>query len=116
MTMALSEIELRFIENTVGIMCQRRSPAHLKDEIRITYKIINHSVEVYEERPGWKKPEEWTSIGVAKFIYTRTSKKWKLYWMRQDLKWHLYEPLPESTTIDRLVAEVDKDSHGAFFG
>ena len=114
--MAFSEIELRFIENTVGKMCQRRSPAPLKDQTRITYKVINHSVEVYEQGPGWKKPEEWTNMGIAKFLYARTTRKWKLYWMKQDLKWHLYEPLSESTTIDRLVAEVDKDSHGAFFG
>jgi hypothetical protein len=116
MAMAFSEIELKFIENTVGKMCHRRSPEHLKGQIRIIYKVINHSVEVCEQRPGWKKPEEWTSTGVAKFIYARTTRKWKLYWMRQDLKWHLYEPLPESTTIDRLVVEVDKDPHGAFFG
>jgi hypothetical protein len=114
--MALSEIELKLIENTVGKMCQRRSPALLRDELKITYKIINHSVEVYEQRARWKKPEEWTNMGVAKFLYTRTTKKWKLYWMRQDLKWHLYGVLPESTTIATLVEEVDKDPHGAFFG
>jgi hypothetical protein len=114
--MALSEIELKLIENTVGKMCQRRSPPQFRDQIKITYKVINHSVEVYEERPGWRNPEEWTSMPVAKFLYVRTTKKWKLYWMRQDLKWHLYEPLAESATIEKLVAEVDKDPHGAFFG
>ncbi len=35
--------------------------------------------------------------------------------MKSDLKWHLYELLPESTRIDRLVVDVDKDPHGAFF-
>ena len=114
--MAFSEIELKLIENTVGIMCQRRSPVHLRDQVKIIYKIINNSVEVYEQRPRWNKPEEWTNHGVAKFLYTRTIKKWKLYWMRQDLKWHLYKPLPESTTIGKLVEEVDKHPFGAFFG
>jgi len=114
--MAFSESELKLIENTVGKMCQRRSPEHLRDEVRITYKVINHSVEVYEQRPRWNNPEEWTSTPVAKFLYTRTTKKWKLYWMRQNLKWYLYEPLPESTTVEKLVAEVDKDPNGAFFG
>jgi hypothetical protein len=114
--MAFTEIELKLIENTVGKMCQRRSPAHLTDQLRTIYKVVNHSVEVYEERPRWRDPEEWTSLGIAKFLYARTTKKWKLYWMRQDLKWHQYGPAPESTTIERLVAEVDRDPHGAFWG
>jgi len=114
--MSFNEIELKLIENTVGKMCQLRSPPHLRDQVRITYKVINHSVEVYEERPRWKNPGEWTNTRIAKFLYTRTTKKWKLCWRRQDLKWHLYKPLPESPTIETLVAEVDKNPYGAFFG
>ena len=114
--MAFSEIELKVIENTVGKMCQRRSPAQLRDEIRTVYLITKYSVEVYEQRTKWNNREEWTNTGIAKFLYTRTTKKWKLYWMRQDLKWHLYEPLLESTRIEPLVEEVDKDPHGTFWG
>jgi len=55
-------------------------------------------------------------MGIAKFKYVRRIVKWKLYWMRQDLKWHSYEPFPASTRPESLVAEVDKDPHGAFFG
>jgi hypothetical protein len=53
---------------------------------------------------------------IAKFKYVRSTKRWNLYWMRQDLKWHSYEPLPDSATIEKLVAEVDRDPYGAFFG
>lgn len=114
--MAFNEIELKLIENTVGNMCRRRSPANLSNEIRTTYDVKNHSVEVYEERPGWKNKNKWTRMGIAKFKYVRRIVKWKLYWMRQDLKWHSYEPFPASTRLESLVAEVDKDPHGAFFG
>ena len=112
----MSEFELKYIENTVGNMCKRRSPVHLSDYLRAVYVVKGHDVTVYEERSRWDKPQEWTSSGIAKFKYIKNQNIWKLYWMRQDLKWHLYEPLPESTTIERLVAEVDKDLHGAFFG
>jgi hypothetical protein len=114
--MALSEIELKYVENTVGKMCKRRSPAHVSDQLRTVYVVKGHDVTVYEERPRWNNPQEWTRSGIAKFKYIRKQSVWTLYWMRQDLKWHLYTPLPESTTIGRLVAEVDKDPHGAFFG
>ena len=114
--MAFTEIELKLIENTVGKMSQRRSPPHLRDEVRLTYDVKDHSVEVYEERPGWRNRSHWTRLGIAKFKYVKRTQKWHLYWMRQDLKWHLYEPLSVSRTIEKLVAEVERDPHGAFFG
>lgn len=114
--MAFYEIELKLIENTVGKMCPRRSPSHLRDQVRTVYLIANHEVEVYEQRPRRGNPEEWINSGIAKFLYTRTAKRWKLYWMRQDRKWHLYGAVPDPTTLEKLVAEVDQDPHGAFFG
>ena len=114
--MSFSEFELKQIENTVGNMCKRRSPGHVRDQLRTVYVVKGHDVTVYEERPRWNKPEEWLSHGIAKFKYNRKQNVWKLYWMRQDLKWHLYGAFPESARIQTLVEEVDKDPHGAFFG
>ena len=114
--MSFSEFELKYIENTVGKMCKQRSTARLSDYLRTVYVVKGHDVTVYEERSRWNKPREWTSEGIVKFKYIKDQDVWTLYRMRQDLKWHLYEPLPESRTIERLVAEVDKDLHGAFFG
>ena len=114
--MAFGEIELKLIENTVGEMCQRRSPAQLRDKVRTVYLITKYSVEVYEQKTIWNNREEWTNTGIAKFLYTKTTKKWKLYWVRQDGKWHLYETLSESTTIETLVEEVDKDLYSTFWG
>ena len=114
--MAFSEFELKYIESTIGSLCKRRSPVHLRDKLRTVYVVKGHDVAIYEERPYWKNPKEWTSHGIAKFKYIKNQNIWKLYWMRQDLKWHLYEPFSESGTIDRLVVEVDKDPYGAFFG
>jgi hypothetical protein len=114
--MAFTDLELKMIENTVGTMCKRRSPPHLRDELQMIYKINDYAVEIYEHRPRWNNPAEWIDEGIAKLLYTKSTKKWKLFWMRSDLKWHRYEPLPESPTIEKLVAEVDRDPHGAFFG
>lgn len=116
--MPFSEIELKYIENTVGKMCERRSPPQFRDQLRIVYEVRKLDVVVYEERPYWHKPAEWSKMEVAKFKYGRKDGKWKLYWMRSDLKWHLYDTdLSEGTKrLELLVKEVDSDPLGAFFG
>ncbi len=114
--MGFSEFELEYIENIVGKLCKRRSPSHLRHQLRANYVVEEHDVTIYEERPSWDNPRKWTASGVARFKYNRKQNLWKLYWMREDLKWCPYGPLPESTRIDRLIVEVDKDPHGTFFG
>jgi len=114
--MSFSEIELKHIENTAGKMCERRSPAQFRDELRTIFEVKGHDVTVYEERPRWDNPQQWSSHPVAKFKYIRKDNVWKLYWMRSDMKWHLY-PMPRGTkTLEALVKEVDSDPQGAFFG
>ena len=116
--MAFDDLELRHIDNTVGVMCRRRSPPQFKDQLQIVYEVKGHSVFVYETRPPWDKPGEWTKLGVAKFTYVRSRKEWKLYWMRRDLKWHAYDPKTKTKTnsLEGLVRVIDEDRYGAFFG
>ena len=114
--MAFNDLERRRIENTIGAMCRRRSPPQFRDELEITYEIEGHNVSVYEVRPRWDNPREKSKSGVARFKYVRSRKEWKLYWMRQDLKWHLYDPDEMPTDLESLVKVVDEDQLGAFFG
>ena len=116
--MPFTEIELKYIEHTVGKMCKRRSPADLREELRIVYEVTGLDVILYEERPVWHNPKQWSKMGVAKFKYSRKDSKWKLYWMRRDVKWHMYDVgIPGGTKkLEVLVREVDDDPDGAFFG
>jgi len=115
-SVAFSELELRAVDGTVGTLCRRLSPPRLADELRVVYEVEGHSVLVFEERPPWRGTGEWTRLGVAKFRYVRSRGLWSLYWMRQDLKWHLYEPEVATVDLAALVAIVDEDRYGAFFG
>jgi hypothetical protein len=114
--MAFSEIELKYIKKTVGTMCERRSPVHVRDQLRTIFEVRGHDVTVYEERPRWNNPEQWISHLVAKFKYIRKDNVWKLYWRRSDMKWHLYPMARGTKTLEALIKEVDTDPHGAFFG
>jgi len=114
--MAFTELELQMIEDTVGALCQRRSPAHLQDQLRLVYEVEGHRVSVFEERPRWDDPSQWVRTGIARFRYFRSRGTWTLYWMRRDLKWHIYDPETPQRDLPTLVKVVDQDRYGAFFG
>ena len=115
--MAFSELELKPIDAAVGDLCRCSSPAEYADELRFVCNIDAHVVSIMEERPPWDgSPGKWTSRGVARFRYFRSRGEWQLYWMRADLKWHLYEPAAPTKNLSRLVKLVEDDKYCAFFG
>ena len=114
--MAFSVIELKRIRKVVGGICQRRSPPQLRDTLRVTYEINGHEVEIFESRPRFNKPSEWSKTPCAKLKYSRSSRKWKLYGLRQDQTWYPYETGTASSELEALAAEVDQDRDGVFFG
>jgi hypothetical protein len=113
---AFDDLELKRIERTVGELCRRCSPPEHVDQLRIGYEVEGHSVTMYEERPPWDGVGEWTRRGIARFRFYRSRGEWRLYWMRQDLRWHLYDPDEMPADLASLVEVVEADGFGAFFG
>ena len=103
--MAFSELELKRIDRTVGDLCRRNSLPQHANELRFACEIDGHAVSIYEQ-----------SHGIARFRFSRAQGTWALFWLRQDLTWHRYEPEPPSPDLARLVAVVEADEFGAFFG
>lgn len=114
--MAFSQIELKRIEETVGELCRKRSPMHLKDQVRLEYSVKGHNVVIVERRPRWNNPQEWGELPVAKLRFVRAAKQWRLYWQRADLKWHEYPGPSASKELGELVQEIDADPLACFFG
>jgi hypothetical protein len=114
--MAFTEIELARIDRTVGALCKRRTRPDKKALLSFEYKITGHDVTMVEVRPHWDGRPGHTEGGVAKLKFSRSTGKWRLLWRRADLKWHGYEPKSSSGDLAELVAEVDKDPYGCFFG
>ena len=114
--MSFSELELKRIDRTVCELCRRGSPPEHADQLRTVYEVEGHGVSVYEERPPWRGEGEWTRLGVARFRFYRSRGEWQLYWMRKDVRWHRYNPDDMPTDLASLVAVVEADEYGAFFG
>jgi hypothetical protein len=115
--MALSEFETKKIEKALAaFMEKRKPPIAVRSKLDLGYRISGHSVELFEIRPRWDKPEQISESAFAKTTYVRTQGVWKVYWMRADLKWHGYEPVPEVGSIEEFLDVVDQDEYACFWG
>jgi hypothetical protein len=115
--MALNDIERKRIEKSVSAFVEERRPApHIRPQLDLGFRVSGQSVELFEIRPQWDKPEIKRESSYAKATYVRTQGIWKVYWKRADLKWHSYEPVAEVAAIDDFLAVVQKDEYGCFFG
>jgi hypothetical protein len=115
--MVFSEFEIKRIEKSVDKFMEKRRPApHIRNQVDLGFKIKNQSLELFEIRPRWNNPSETIEGAIAKATYIKTKRIWKIYWQRQDLKWHGYQPKPEVNTVEEFLAVVDQDSHACFFG
>ncbi len=115
--MSISEFEIRKCEKAAeSFMVKRRPPVSVRKELDLGYRIKGQSVELFEIRPQWDNKEIIIEIPIAKSTYVKTRKLWKVFWQRQDLKWHSYEPQPTVRNIEDFFDVVDRDEYACFFG
>ena len=114
--MAISEFETFKVEKLASQFCIGRNKHFPSDQLKICYRIDDQDLYIYEVRPHWKNPEEKIETMTAKIKYIKSKGIWKLYWQRQNMKWHAYEPLELSKELKQLLDEVGKDPYGCFWG
>ena len=113
--MSFNELELKRIDRTVGDLCRRKTRPEHADQLRFECEINGHTASIWEVRPPWDGVGDRTSMGVARFRFFSRG-VWQLYWMRRDLKWHRYDDIATTPDLAALVAIVEADEYGAFFG
>ncbi len=115
--MGFREFEIRRIEKAVNKLIEKRRPApHTRNQVDLGFMIKNQSLEFFEIRPMWNNPFKRIEVAIVKATYVKAKRIWKIYWQKQDLKWHGYQPKPEVITVEEFLAVIDQDSHACFFG
>lgn len=115
--MSLSEIEIKGCERDIAKFMEiHRPPVHVRDELDFGCRIENQSVFLFEIRPDWQDPKTKMETSIARAVYVKSQKHWKVYWQRADLKWHSYEPFPEAKSLAEFLGVVAEDRYGCFFG
>ncbi len=95
---------------------QNRPPETIRPKLDIGWRIENQSVFIFEIRPHWRDKSIIKQSDNAKASWVQSSATWKIYWMRQNLKWHPYEPLPQTGNLQLFLLEYEKDPFGCFRG
>lgn len=115
--MPLPDAQIRECLKAAGeFISVRRPPPEIRNSLDYRADIRGQELTIISVRPAWNEPKCKIEHPIAKAKWVGARKVWRLYWMRADMKWHSYEPLPESSSIGRLLAEVNTDPHCCFFG
>src|SRR5690606_2416665 len=105
------EVQLKnFVE------AKRPKNEEVRKELDFGYSWDGQTALLFEIRPQWNDPTNILELPYAKLRFAKSSKLWKLYWMRGTGKWGTYEPKPNSNNLHEILTAIDQDSYGCFLG
>lgn len=93
-------------------------PKHAQNQVIIDCEVAARHITVIELRAPWRKniDPDWTSFPIARLHYTRASHAWTLYWRDRNLRFHRYDRISSSVTVEELLREIDHDPTGISWG
>jgi hypothetical protein len=98
--------------------CAERVPQRVRHQVRLDCDVAPGHLTIVECRAPWREDlgPEWTRFPIARLRYTKTTKTWRVYWRDRNLRFHAYDRIRPSASINDLLAEIDRDPTGIFWG
>jgi hypothetical protein len=95
-----------------------RLPERARGQIRYELDVADRHLTVLECRPPWRSEygPDWTRFPIVRFHYTKARREWSTYWRDRNLRFHRFDLIPPSGRVGDLLAAVDADSTGIFWG
>jgi hypothetical protein len=96
--------------------CQDRVPADRLSQIRIDYSVRGSAITIVERQPPWSERigPEWSTTRVAQLRYDGGF--WTLYCSDSSDRWWLYPDSDPAPDVGPLLAAIDEDVTGIFWG
>lgn len=93
-------------------------PPRVRDRLRYTFKVRGNSVTLCSERPSIFRRDgaPWVECVVAQFRFDPENTIWTLYCADRNSRWFLHDECKPSKSFEALLAAVDEDVTGIFFG
>ena len=114
--MPISDTVKHQVETQLKSFCETRVPPDIRDKVNLSFEFRANSVTLFENRPRWNDPSEWTHSAVAQFRFEPKSGRWTLFCADRNSRWHEYPEVEPTSRFDELLEEVSKDPTGIFFG
>lgn len=115
--MAFTDIELARHKRVLDAWMEtNRPPLLVRSKLDLGYRVTGQSVELFEIRPAFQRPNERHEGAIAKATWNKRLGVWRLYWQRADLRWHSYEPVKAVGTLELFLKTVKEDKFSCFFG
>jgi hypothetical protein len=97
---------------------EQRVPPEARDQVRLEVAVRGNAITMVERRRPWRPDfgPEWSSQKIAQLRYDSAKRRWSLYWRDSNDRWHLYSEIKPSRDLAPLLAEVDADPAGIFWG
>jgi hypothetical protein len=104
-------------DGAVAIL-ERYCGARASDARRLEHRERGDSITLVERRPPWQPGPDagWSSLDVAQLRYDAGSEHWSLFWRRASGRWERYDGVESAASIATLLAEIDADPDGVFWG
>lgn len=103
--------------------CDRRVPESVRDKVRLEVVFRGDGATIFERRPPYvssfipaAENNEWTRRSIAQFRYDADTRHWTLYCADRNSHWYEYDDLDPSQRLEDLIADVDADPTGIFWG
>ena len=108
------EAAMRQVED----FCHRRSPEASRSQMRLEIESSGSKITIIERSAPWNDQlgPDWSRQPIAELRYDERAEAWALYWPRHTGRWHRYEDLPAASHVGPLLAEIDADPDGVFWG
>lgn len=104
------------VERLLGRYCERICPPSFERQVRLGFRIEGRHVLLHELRPIFGIPGTVRRVDVARFSYRPGDGDWRLAYSRDEPpRWRPY-PGAGARAFVRLLAELDADPCGVFWG
>lgn len=103
---------------TVRRYCANKIPPRHRNDIRVECDVRGKHITIFECRPPWHPNlgPNWTRQPVAQLRYNPDDHHWRLYCADRNSRWHYHDMVEPTQTLDELIAEIDDDPTGIFWG
>jgi hypothetical protein len=113
---ALPVLVRRLVDSKLRRYCEGRVPARARSEVRVDFSVRGNVVTVFESRPLLSAPSRWIDSKIAQLRYNPANGRWALFWQDRNRRWRVYDDVEPARDLDALIAEIDRDPVGVFWG